>query len=55
MKRLLNSKKFIQKTLITIIIMLLLSFAVPVKSHAGKGGILLDPIFNLTGTVLDAE
>ena len=54
MKKRFISKNMIQKTLISIIIVLLLSFAVPVKSQAGIGGILLDPIFDLAGTLFDA-
>lgn len=54
MKRLLSSKKFIQKIFISIIIVLLFSFAVPVRSQAGIGGILFDPLVDLVGTIFDA-
>ncbi len=53
MKKLLTSQKFIQKTFISIIIVLLLSFSMPVKSQAGLGGMLLDPLFDLVGTLFD--
>ena len=53
MKKRFISKNMIQKTLISIIIVLLLSFAVPVRSQAGIGGILLDPLFDLVGTLCD--
>ena len=53
MKKLLTSQKFIQKTFISIIIVLLLSFSVPVKSQAGIGGMLLDPLFDLVSTIFD--
>ena len=54
MKKQITSKNMIQKTFISIIIVLLLSFAVPVRSQAGIGGILLDPLFDLVGTLCDA-
>lgn len=54
MKKRFISKNMIQKTLISIIIVLLLSFAVPVRSQAGIGGILLDPFIDLLGTLGDA-
>lgn len=53
MKKLIADYKLTQKIVLSIIIVLLLSFAVPVKSQAGLGGILLDPLFDLVGTVLD--
>lgn len=53
MKKLIANYKLTQKIFLSIIIVLLLSFAVPVKSQAGIGGILLDPLFDLVGTVLD--
>ena len=45
--------KLTQKIFLSIIVVLLLSFAVPVRSQAGIGGILLDPLFELVGTILD--
>ena len=45
--------KLTQKIFLSIIVVLLLSFAVPVRSQAGIGGILLDPLFDLVGTILD--
>lgn len=53
MKKLIANHKLTQKIFLSIIIVLLLSFTVPVKSQAGLGGILLDPLFDLVGTVLD--
>lgn len=53
MKKLVANYKLTQKIVLSIIIVLLLSFAVPVKSQAGLGGILLDPLFDLVGTFLD--
>lgn len=53
MKKLMANHKLTQKIFLSIIVVLLLSFAVPVKSQAGLGGILLDPLFDLVGTVLD--
>lgn len=53
MKKIITSQNFIKKGIITIIIVLLLSFAVPVKSQASIGGLLLDPLFDLAGTILD--
>lgn len=53
MKKLVAKNKLTQKIFLSIIVVLLLSFAVPVKSQAGIGGILLDPLFDLVGTVLD--
>lgn len=53
MKKLVAKHKLTQKIFLSIIIVLLLSFAVPVKSHAGIGGLLLDPLFDLVGTVAD--
>jgi len=53
MKKLIAKNKLTQKIFLSIIVVLLLSFAVPVKSQAGLGGILLDPLFDLVGTVLD--
>ena len=53
MKKLLTSQKFIQKTFISIIIVLLLSFSMPVKSQAGFGGMLLEPLTDLIGTLFD--
>ena len=53
MKKLITKNKIIQKTAISIIIVSLFSFAVPVRSQAGIGGILLDPIVDLLGTVFD--
>lgn len=53
MKKLFAKHKLTQKIFLSIIVVLLLSFSVPVKSQAGLGGILLDPLFDLLGTVLD--
>ena len=53
MKKLFAKHKLTQKIFLSIIIVLLLSFTVPVKSHAGLGGLLLDPVFDLLGTVID--
>ncbi len=53
MKKLLTNKNFIQKAFISIIVVLLLSFAVPIKSHADAGGMLLDPLVDLIGTLFD--
>lgn len=53
MKKLVANYKLTQKIVLSIIIVLLLSFAVPVRSQAGLGGILLDPLFDLVGTFLD--
>lgn len=53
MKKLITKNKILQKTVISIIIVLLLSFAVPVRSQAGIGGVLLDPLFDLVGTIFD--
>lgn len=53
MKKLVANYKLTQKIVLSIIIVLLLSFAVPIKSQAGLGGILLDPLFDLVGTFLD--
>lgn len=53
MKKLFANNKFTQKIFLSIIIVLLLSFAMPVHSQAGVGGILLDPVFDLIGTVFD--
>lgn len=54
MKKQIISKNMIQKTLISIIIVLLLTFTVPVRSQASIGGMLLDPLFDLIGTLCDA-
>lgn len=53
MKKLITKNKILQKTVISIIIISLLSFAVPVRSQAGIGGVLLDPLFDLVGTIFD--
>lgn len=53
MKKLIANHKLTQKIFLSIIVVLLLSFTVPVKSQAGLGGILLDPLFDLVGTILD--
>ena len=53
MKKLVANHKLTQKIFLSIIIVLLLSFAVPVKSQAGVGGLLLDAVFDLFGTILD--
>lgn len=53
MKKLITKNKIIQKTVISIMIVSLLSFAVPVRSQAGIGGVLLDPLFDLIGTLFD--
>lgn len=53
MKKLMTNHKITQKIFLSIIIVLLLSFAVPVKSQAGIGGLLLDPLFDLVGTIFD--
>ena len=53
MKKLMANHKFTQKIFLSIIVVLLLSFVMPVKSQASLGGILLDPLFDLVGTVLD--
>ena len=53
MEKLIANHKLTQKIFLSIIVVLLLSFAVPVKSQAGIGGILLDPLFDLVGTILD--
>lgn len=54
MKGLKNSKKRIQKTLVAIILVLLLNFIVPNYSHAGLGGILMDPFVDFFCLVGDA-
>ena len=53
MKKLIANYKFIQKIFLSIMIVVMLSFAVPVRSQAGIGGLLLDPLFDLIGTVAD--
>ncbi len=53
MKKIFTNKNFIQKIIISIIIVLLFSFSVPVKSQASLGGMLLDPLFDLVGTIFD--
>ena len=53
MKKLMANHKLTQKIFLSIIVVLLLSFTVPIKSQAGLGGILLDPLFDLLGTLLD--
>ena len=53
MKKIVTSQNFIKKGIISIIIVLLLSFAVPIKSQASIGGLLLDPLFDLAGTIFD--
>ena len=53
MEKLIANHKLTQKIFLSIIVVLLLSFAVPVKSQEGVGGILLDPLFELVGTILD--
>ncbi len=53
MKKLVANYKLTQKIFLSIIVVLLLSFSMPVKSQAGLGGLLLDPLFDLIGTVLD--
>ena len=53
MKKLLTNKNFIQKIMISIVAVVLLSFSMPAKSNAGFGGMLLDPLFDLVGTAFD--
>lgn len=53
MKKLMANHKLTQKIFLSIIVVLLLSFTMPAKSQAGLGGILLDPLFDLVGTLLD--
>ena len=53
MKKLLNNKNFIQKIMILLVAMILFNFTVPISSHAGFGGMLLDPIADLITTVTD--
>ncbi len=43
MKKLINSKKTIQKILVTIVIMLIFNFIIPNYSQADVGGVLLKP------------
>lgn len=54
MKKLISNKNFKQKTIMSIIIVLLLSFAVPIQSRAGIGGILFDPLVDIVGMIGDA-
>ncbi len=53
MKKLITNHKFIRKIFLSIMIVVMLSFAVPVRSQASIGGLLLDPLFDLIGTVAD--
>lgn len=53
MKKILSNKNFIQKILISMIIVVLCTFAIPTRSQAGIGGILLNPIVDLLGTIAD--
>ncbi len=53
MKKLITKNKIIQKTLISVLIVLILGFTVPVRSQAGVGGMLFDPIADLVGTIFD--
>lgn len=53
MKKLFTNKNFIQKTIIAIVIVLLFTFAVPVRSSADPGGVLIGPIVDLVAFVGD--
>lgn len=53
MKKIITSHKFTQKMFLAIMIILLLNFAVPTRSQAGIGGMLLDPLVDLLGTICD--
>ena len=53
MKKLVAKRNLVQKIFLTIIIVLLLSFSMPVKSQAGIGGLLIDPIYDLFSTIFD--
>ena len=54
MKRLINSKKTLQKILIIIILVLILNFIIPNYSQADVGGVLLKPITDLFSLLGDA-
>lgn len=53
MKKLFTNKNFIQKAMIAIVIVLLFTFAVPTRSSADVGGVLLGPIFDLLSSIGD--
>lgn len=53
MKKLMANRNLIQKICISIIIVLLLSFAVPIKSQATFGGTLMGFVNDLVGAVFD--
>lgn len=53
MKKLFTNKNFIQKVIIAIVIMLLVTFSVPTRSSADPGGVLLGPVFDLLSSIGD--
>lgn len=54
MKKIINSKKTLQKMLIVIILVLILNFIMPSYSQADAGGVLLKPITDLFSLLGDA-